>query len=34
MRASGGSAESIELRAHSTRPGHILPTKMSGVFSM
>ncbi len=29
--ASGGSAESIDVRAHSTRPGHIRPTRISGV---
>jgi hypothetical protein len=29
--ASGGVIESIETRAHSTKPGHIFPTRISGV---
>ena len=30
---SGGSAESIDVRAHSMSPGHILPTRIKGVCS-
>ena len=30
--AKGGSTESMELRAHSIRPGHILPTRINGEF--
>ena len=29
--ARGGSDESIELRAHSIRPGHVFPTRTNGV---
>ncbi len=31
LEASGGSVESIAVRAQSTRPGHIRPTSTSGV---